>query len=339
MATEIKTWQIVNGTLTHVKTSLTENNRKEREHLEVWIKSNPEILGSDIAIIGEQVQTKSGPLDFLGIDENGNIVIIELKRDKLAREVLAQAIDYASDAASWDVNRLNEICDKFSGQSLIDYFTGKFPIKQIEDLAINQSQRLILVGFAVEEPLSRMLEWLSTNYNLGINAIILNYVITSSGDELLSRTVIIPEEVEREKSNKKKFTIEMSNEQGNYDIETLKNQLMFYLSKPNISRQRMRDFFLPTLITKGMVSRVQMRKEFVKLGAAADESLAGYYLSLISVQLGLKRNDYLRQIISYDFPNNDWEKDNFKIGERYLELVKEVLQKLKTNKVQSEVIN
>lgn len=331
MATEIKTWQIVNGKLTHVTTSLAENNRKEREHLEVWIKSNPEILGSDIAIIGEQVQTKSGPLDFLGIDENGNIVIIELKRDKLAREVLAQAIDYASDAAAWDINRLNEICDKFSGQSLMDYFTGKFPIKQIEDLVINQSQRLILVGFAVEESLSRMLEWLSNNYNLGINAIILNYVITSSGDELLSRTVIIPEEVEREKSNKKKFAIEMSNEQGNYDVETLRNQLKLYLSKPNVSRERIRKFFLPTILTKEIVSRGQMRKEFVKLGAAVDESLAGYYLSLISVQLGLKRNDYLRQVISYDFPNNVWEKDNFRIREEYLELVKEVLEELNNN--------
>jgi len=46
MAVEIKTWQILDGKLTHITTSLTENNRKEREHLEVWIKSNPEILVS-----------------------------------------------------------------------------------------------------------------------------------------------------------------------------------------------------------------------------------------------------------------------------------------------------
>lgn len=44
MATEIKTWQIVNGKLTHITTSLADNNRKERQHLEVWIKSNPEYL-------------------------------------------------------------------------------------------------------------------------------------------------------------------------------------------------------------------------------------------------------------------------------------------------------
>lgn len=170
--------------------------------------------------------------------------------------MLAQAIDYASDAATWDIDRLNEICEKFSNQSLLEYLSEKFSKKPIEDISINQAQRLILVGFAVEESLGRMLEWLSTNYNLGVNAIILKYVKTSSGDELLSRTVIISEEVEREKSNKKKFVIEMSNEQGNYDSETLKNQLKFYLSKPNISRQRIREFFLPTLLIKGIVSRL-----------------------------------------------------------------------------------
>jgi len=47
--------------------------------LEKWIRSNPEIIGDNILLIGEQVQTKSGPLDFLAIDNKGNIVIIELR--------------------------------------------------------------------------------------------------------------------------------------------------------------------------------------------------------------------------------------------------------------------
>ncbi|TAK33723.1 MAG: DUF91 domain-containing protein [Saprospiraceae bacterium] len=106
MATEINTWQIVNGKLSQVSSSLAENGRKERDDLEQWIKSNPEILGNDIAIIGEQVQTKSGPLDFLGIDRSGNLVIVELKRDKLPREVLAQAIDYASDISFYEPDQL-----------------------------------------------------------------------------------------------------------------------------------------------------------------------------------------------------------------------------------------
>ncbi|CAH9018676.1 endonuclease NucS domain-containing protein [Candidatus Nitrosacidococcus sp. I8] len=110
MTTEIKTWEIINGELVEIDTSLTKQGRKEKDDLEKWIKTSPKILGEDILLIGEQVWRKSGPLDYLGIDNQGNLVIIELKRDKLPREVLAQAIDYASDVADWDMDRLNEIC-------------------------------------------------------------------------------------------------------------------------------------------------------------------------------------------------------------------------------------
>lgn len=324
MATEIKTWQIVDGKLKVVNSSLQENNRKEREDLERWIKSNPEILGDDIAIIGEQIQTKSGPLDFLGIDNNGNLVIVELKRDTLPREVLAQAIDYASDLSTWENDKLSEICQVFTGQSLEDFFSNKFPDASLEELTINQAQRLLLVGFSIEESLNRMIEWLSSRFSVGINAIILNYIKTASGDELLSRTVIIPEEIEREKTNKKKFVIEKSNEPGNYDEANLKKKLSLYLSQNLYSAQRIRDYFLPILLKSKVVTREEMRKEFIKMGGA-NESQAGYFLALISSQLGFKWNDFLRQIISYEFPVNKWEKDNFSIRSEYRDLVKGVI--------------
>ncbi len=329
MATEIKTWQIVNGKLTAISSSLADNGRKERDDLEQWIKSNPEILGNDIAIIGEQVQTKSGPLDFLGIDRYGNLVIVELKRDKLPREVLAQAIDYASDISLYEPDYLNEICQGFTGQALGDYLAEKFPETNFEEVAVNQAQRLLLVGFAIEEPLHRMIEWLSEKYSVAINAIVLHYVKSKNGDELLSRTVIIPEDVEREKVNKKKFVIEMSNEPGNYDDAALKEQLKKYLSKNLWSSRRIRDYFLPALLKNGKVTREQMKKEFVKLKGAENESQAGYFLALISQQIGHKWKDYLRQVISYETPNNNWEKDNFSVRPEYKHLVQEVLEEMK----------
>ena len=48
----------------------------------------PTILGTDILIIGRQIYTKSGALDLLGIDSDGNVVIIEVKR------VLLRSIPY-----------------------------------------------------------------------------------------------------------------------------------------------------------------------------------------------------------------------------------------------------
>lgn len=325
MATIIKTWEIVNGELKETVESMIEAARKEKDHLEKWIKTNHKILGQDILIIGEQVYTKSGPMDFLGIDNSGNTVIVELKRDKLPREALIQAIDYASDVATWSIEKINEVCLEYSEQSLEDNISEKFEGVEIEDLVINKAQRILLVGFSIEEPLSRIIEWLSSNYDLGINAIILNYIKTSSGDELLSKTVIIPEEVEKAKIDKRKYKILMSDEPGNYSDEELKDLLIKYFSKDLYSARRIKNVVLPFLLKNKLASREELKKEFVKVKEAEDTNRAGYFLSLISNQLGQQKKDYLRQIISYEYPNYPWGKDNFKLKEEYREMIESIL--------------
>jgi hypothetical protein len=320
MATEIQSWQIVNKKLVSVKTNMIEEKKREKDDLEQWIKTNSEILGKDIVIIGEQVNTKSGPVDFLGIDSNGNPVVIELKRDKLPRESLAQAIDYASDISTWEIEKYREICSKYTSKTLEDYLSENIEGKEIEEFVISQSIRILLVGFSIEEPLSRMIEWLSNTYNISINAIILNYIKTNSGDELLSKTVIIPEEIDQEKANKK-FVIQMSNEPGQYSDDELENKLKEYFNKDLYSAQRIREHLLPILLENKVVTRVQLKKELVKRSAAPDEGQAGYFVSLISNQLGHKWKDYLRQIIKYEFPNHKWEKDNFSLNEKYRDMI------------------
>lgn len=328
MATGIKTWEIIGEELKEINTSLFEAGLKEREHLEQWIKTNPKILGEDILLIGEQVYTDSGPLDFLGIDSTGNTVIIELKRDQLPRVALTQVIDYASMLASWNLDKLNDICLRFNGQALEDCLAKEFGDINLEDLVINQAQRLLLVGFSIESSLNRMIEWLSSNYDLSINAIILKYIKTSSGDALLSKTAIIAEEVEKAKTDKKKFKILMSDEPGDYSDDKLQEYLVEYLKKDLYSSRRIKNILLPLLLEKEEVSRAELKKEFVNAGEAEDESQAGYFLSLISNQLGQKKKDYLRQIIDYKYPNFPWEKDNFVLKDEYKELVKKILDRL-----------
>ncbi|MEB3224634.1 MAG: endonuclease NucS domain-containing protein [Synechococcus sp.] len=329
MAIEIKTWEIINGQLKQIDTTLVDNGRKEKEHLEEWIKTSPKIIGEDIFIIGEQVQTKSGFLDFLGIDKNGNTVIVELKRDKLPREVIAQSIDYASDVGSWDLNKLSEICLSYAGQDLLDSLSEQFDEFNLEEVVINNNQRLLIVGFGIDESTSRMIEWLSSNFNMSINAIILNYSKTSTNTEILSRTVIIPEEIEIQKANKKKFTIARSDIPGNYDKEKLKELVKKYLTKNLHSSRRLKEFILPFLLSVKVATRSEILKELVRQGEAEDERQAGYFMSLVSSQLGHEWKDYLRQIIEYSYPKYEWEKDNFKIRDGYIELVQEILSELK----------
>jgi hypothetical protein len=55
------------------------------------------------------------------------------------------------------------------------------------------------------------------------------------------------------------------------------------------------------------------------------EKNAGYFMSLISLQIGMKKNDFLRQVISYEYPNYPWEKDNYAIRQGYKELIEELI--------------
>jgi len=330
MGTEIKTWQIIQGKLVSIDSALRKEGRTEPYDLEPWLASNPEIIGGDIAIIGRQVMTKSGPIDLLGIDKSGNTVVVEIKRDELPRECLAQAIDYASDVADWTVERLSEVCYEYTKKTLEDAFNDAFPDVDLEGVNLNSTQRIVLVGFAIEASLERMIEWLSDSYAVNVNAIVLSYVKTTGGEELLTKTSIISEEMEEERRRKqKKFEIPMSDDPGSHDIPRLKQLLSDYLSRDKVTNRRMRDILLPSLLKKKVLTRHELKKEFVEFDPNYDESTVGYYLSLVSSQLGMKKNDFLRQVVAYEYPRHRWEKDNFSIREQYRDLVNEVLEEMK----------
>ncbi len=339
MGTEIKTWQIIDGKLTSIDTTLKREDRNEPYDLEPWLASNPEIIGTDIMIIGRQVMTKSGSIDLLGIDKSGNTVVIEIKRAELPREALVQAIDYASNVAEWTTEKLGEVCWAYTSKVFGDAFNEAFPDVDLESVSLNNTQRIVLVGFSIESSLERMVEWLSDSYEVNINAIVLSYTKTRSGDELLMKTSIISEEMEQERSRKqKKFEILMSDDppEVDYDDVLLKQLLIDYLSRDRVTNKRMRDILIPALLKinePDRLSRDQLKEEFVSFDPNYDESKVGYYLTLISSQLGMKKNDFLRQIIAYEYPRHHWEKDNFSLRSKHRALVKEVIEDLKKGSI------
>lgn len=71
-----------------------------------------------------------------------------------------------------------------------------------------------------------------------------------------------------------------------------------------------------------------MKQEFVAQNVLNDPSKVGYVVSLISVQIGMQKNDFLRQVIGYEYPNYPWEKDNYFIRPEYRNLVRELLTSL-----------
>ena len=93
---ETKIWSIDdNGTSA---TQLNTTNRMETEGLlEDILTANPDMLEDGLQLVGRQTSTAGGPLDLLGVDTDGRLVVYELKRGRLNRDAVAQVIDYASD--------------------------------------------------------------------------------------------------------------------------------------------------------------------------------------------------------------------------------------------------
>src|SRR5436853_3879397 len=78
--------------------------------LERWICQDLSLVGEDLLLLGSQVSTAYGhAIDILALDREGNLVVLELKRGRTPRDVVAQILDYASWAhglSPQDVERL-----------------------------------------------------------------------------------------------------------------------------------------------------------------------------------------------------------------------------------------
>jgi len=54
---------------------------RERDELEPILIANPGVIEDGLRVISHQQQTNTGPLDILGVDQEGTLVVIELKNE------------------------------------------------------------------------------------------------------------------------------------------------------------------------------------------------------------------------------------------------------------------
>jgi len=129
----------------------------------------PGLLGLDVAIIGRQVQTKSGGfIDILAIDREGDLTIVELKRDRTPREVVAQVLDYASWVNTLSTKDVREVASGCA-RPLRPYSPDAFGIEVPEDL--NGAHNMVIVASELDPSSKRIVEYLSKVHDVGINTL------------------------------------------------------------------------------------------------------------------------------------------------------------------------
>lgn len=160
------------------------------KELEDMITARPDILSDEWMMIGRQEKTGfGGIIDLLAIAPDGSLVLIELKRDKTPREIVAQAIDYASWVEKLEADKIARIYDRFRpGRSLDADFKGRFGA-ELDEESLNHSHQIIIVAAELDASTERILGYLNAR-DIAINAVFFQ-VFQLGEEKLLSRAWLI----------------------------------------------------------------------------------------------------------------------------------------------------
>ncbi len=130
----------------------------------------------------------SGAIDLLGLNSASEIVLVELKRERTPRDVVAQALDYASWARRLGLDDLRDIWSEYrhgETSSLDDAFSDRFPARRLEDP--DGAHRLIIVASELDNSTERIVDYLNDEWAVPINAALFG-CFTDGGSEYLVRT-------------------------------------------------------------------------------------------------------------------------------------------------------
>ncbi|MEN0676590.1 DUF4268 domain-containing protein [Plesiomonas shigelloides] len=182
--------------------SFSELGFTERKHLQEWLAHQPDALGEELLIIQKEFDGFDDTrerLDLLALDKDGNLVIIENKLDDSGRDVVWQALKYASYCASLAKAQIVEIYQQYLDR--YEPVTGEVDLlnapvsasaricefldaPDLDELKLNlgNSQRIMLVAANFRKEVTSTALWL-----LGQGISIACFKITpySLGEQLL----------------------------------------------------------------------------------------------------------------------------------------------------------
>ncbi|NOZ21813.1 MAG: DUF91 domain-containing protein [Planctomycetes bacterium] len=168
----------------------------EESVLEGWLESNPDGIVEDgaLLIIGRQVSTNLGSvIDLLGIDRRGDVVVLELKRDRTPRDTLAQSLEYASFVEQLDAQQLEGIlCSYLNDESasLADYHRQHFQLGPDEAIAFNKDQRIVIVGQGITSEIRQTSLFLRSK-GIRITCVEFSFFEAKDGTRLLSHDIVV----------------------------------------------------------------------------------------------------------------------------------------------------
>jgi len=200
MPNEVHLWCVgPDGTLSELGRSALDMEARLQE----WLARDISVLDRDLLVIGREVETDFGGfIDLLCLNRAGDVVVVELKRDKTPREITAQVLDYGSWVVDLSNERITAIAETHLGEgALEESFRSKFGAELPETL--NGEHRLLVVGSSIDASSERIITYLSDRHGVNINAATFQYFCGTDGSEFIARVYLIePSQVELQSRTK-----------------------------------------------------------------------------------------------------------------------------------------
>jgi hypothetical protein len=154
-------------------TSIPNSKVNLENQLEDWIVNEPIILNLDMMVVGRQIHTYyGGYIDILGLNRDGDLIIIELKKNKTPRDVVAQCLDYASWVCDLNYEQILELHKKHTGKDLGDSYQSVFDDPMPDSL--NENHQIVIVAASLDDTTERIIQYLAEKHSININAIFFN---------------------------------------------------------------------------------------------------------------------------------------------------------------------
>lgn len=153
--------------------------------LEEFLEQDPSLLGERLLVVGRQVRTPYGKyIDLLVMDGEGNLHVLELKRDKTPRDVVAQVLDYGSWVATLDRETVIDMANEHLDEPFETAFEETFGTSAPDE--INASLHLVVVATDLDPSSERIVTYLR-EFGVPVNVVFFTH-LEDDGRRYLARS-------------------------------------------------------------------------------------------------------------------------------------------------------
>lgn len=201
----VENGSIEKGVLQKAKTDSI-NYEKDFEN---WLENSPTVLLDDdaestVIWIGRQVTAVVGDTDkypdLIGIDSEGELVIVELKKGKTPREVIAQILEYATWGEALTYEDLNKMTqnyykskDETFDKSLLSLYREVFfpDVDSEVRIDFNRNQKLYIAAEEISPVVKQVATHIRNKYKVNIHCLEYEVLKTGNSDYFISTEKIV----------------------------------------------------------------------------------------------------------------------------------------------------